>query len=60
MRAPAATAWQHAEAMAARTAAALGCDASDVLVASTGVIGVKLDMAKVARGIQQRGGRARA
>ena len=43
---------QHAEAMAARTATALGCGPSDVLVASTGVIGVKLDMTKVAGGIQ--------
>ena len=41
----------HAEAMAAQTAAALGCTASEVLVASTGVIGVKLDMSKIARGI---------
>jgi glutamate N-acetyltransferase/amino-acid N-acetyltransferase len=43
---------EHAAAMAARTATAIGCGTSDVLVASTGVIGVKLDMAKVARGIQ--------
>jgi glutamate N-acetyltransferase/amino-acid N-acetyltransferase len=43
---------QHAAAMAARTAAALGCDTFDVLVASTGVIGVKLEMEKVTRGIQ--------
>jgi glutamate N-acetyltransferase/amino-acid N-acetyltransferase len=42
---------EHAQAMARQTAAALGCDAADVLVASTGVIGVKLDMAKVGRGI---------
>ena len=42
---------QHAEAMAERTATAIGCGTSDVLVASTGVIGVKLDMAKVERGI---------
>jgi len=42
---------QHAEAMAAQTAAALGCTPEEVLVASTGVIGVKLDMAKIARGI---------
>ena len=42
----------HAESMAARTAAALGCDTHDVLVASTGVIGVKLQMEKVTRGIQ--------
>jgi glutamate N-acetyltransferase/amino-acid N-acetyltransferase len=43
---------QHAEAMAAHAAAALGCTPAQVLVASTGVIGVKLDMSKVARGIQ--------
>ena len=42
---------EHAESMAVRTAAALGCDAFDVLVASTGVIGVKLEMEKVTRGI---------
>ncbi len=41
----------HARAMADTTAAALGCDAASVLVASTGVIGVKLDMQKVGRGI---------
>jgi glutamate N-acetyltransferase/amino-acid N-acetyltransferase len=41
----------HAQAMARQTAATVGCDASAVLVASTGVIGVKLDMAKVGRGI---------
>ena len=50
----------HAEAMADATAAALGCDPSSVLVASTGVIGVKLDMAKVERGIARRRGRALA
>jgi glutamate N-acetyltransferase/amino-acid N-acetyltransferase len=44
---------QHAEQMADRTAAALGCRPAEVLVASTGVIGVKLDMAKVARGIEK-------
>ncbi len=43
---------EHAQAMTARTAAAVGCEESDVLVASTGVIGVKLDMAKVSRGIE--------
>ena len=42
---------EHAQAMVRQTATALGCDASAVLVASTGVIGVKLDMAKVGRGI---------
>jgi glutamate N-acetyltransferase/amino-acid N-acetyltransferase len=41
----------HARAMADMTAAALGCDSASVLVASTGVIGVKLDMQKVGRGI---------
>jgi glutamate N-acetyltransferase/amino-acid N-acetyltransferase len=43
----------HAAAMADRTAAALACAAQSVLVASTGVIGVKLDMPTVARGIEQ-------
>jgi glutamate N-acetyltransferase/amino-acid N-acetyltransferase len=42
---------EHADAMVRQTAAALGSDPSSVLVASTGVIGVKLDMAKVGRGI---------
>ena len=42
---------RDAEAMAARTAATIGCTISEVLVASTGVIGVKLDMAKVTGGI---------
>jgi glutamate N-acetyltransferase/amino-acid N-acetyltransferase len=37
--------------MARRTAGTVGCAAEHVLVASTGVIGVKLDMTKVARGI---------
>jgi len=41
----------HAEAMAARTASTIGCSIPEVLVASTGVIGVQLDMAKVTRGI---------
>jgi glutamate N-acetyltransferase / amino-acid N-acetyltransferase len=39
-------------AMAARTAAAVGCAADEVLVLSTGVIGVPLDLAKVERGIR--------
>jgi glutamate N-acetyltransferase / amino-acid N-acetyltransferase len=43
--------WDHARAMADRTAAAIGCDPQSVLVASTGVIGVKLDMHKVERGV---------
>ena len=42
---------KDAEAMAALTAAALGCQADDVLVASTGVIGVNLPMDKMAAGI---------
>jgi glutamate N-acetyltransferase / amino-acid N-acetyltransferase len=41
----------HAIAMAARTAEAVGCDPSAVLVASTGVIGVKLKIGTVERGI---------
>lgn len=41
----------HARVMAERTAAAVGCDPSAVLVASTGVIGVKLPIDKVERGI---------
>ena len=40
-----------ATAMADLTAAAIACDSAAVLVASTGVIGVKLDMAKIERGI---------
>jgi glutamate N-acetyltransferase / amino-acid N-acetyltransferase len=43
--------WTHAEAMGKLTASAVGCDPSAVLVASTGVIGVKLDISKVERGI---------
>jgi glutamate N-acetyltransferase/amino-acid N-acetyltransferase len=42
---------EHAEAMVQGTAAATGCDPAAVLVASTGVIGVKLDMTNVNRGI---------
>jgi glutamate N-acetyltransferase/amino-acid N-acetyltransferase len=41
----------HAEAMTSLTAQGLGSLTESVLVASTGVIGVKLDMAKVGRGI---------
>ena len=44
---------KDAEAMAALTAAALGCQADDVLVASTGVIGVNLPMDKMAAGIKK-------
>jgi glutamate N-acetyltransferase / amino-acid N-acetyltransferase len=40
-----------AQLMAAETARALGCEAEEVLVASTGVIGVALDPHKVADGI---------
>ena len=39
--------------MAAITAKELGCDASDVIVASTGVIGVHLPMDKMEAGIKQ-------
>lgn len=42
---------RDARAMTREAAGALGCEAGSVLVASTGVIGVKLDMAKVGRGI---------
>src|SRR5687768_1906140 len=42
---------RDAREMAARTAAALGCAASEVLVASTGVIGTPLPMDKVRAGI---------
>ena len=41
----------HARVMAARTAEAVKCDLTGVLVASTGVIGVKLPIEKVERGI---------
>ena len=41
----------HARVMAARTAEAVKCAPSAVLVASTGVIGVKLKIANVERGI---------
>ena len=46
----------HARDMAAMTASALGCAAESVLVASTGVIGVKLPMARVERGIAAAAG----
>lgn len=42
---------RDAERMAAQVAAGLGCEAADVLVASTGVIGVPLPMDKVEAGI---------
>jgi glutamate N-acetyltransferase / amino-acid N-acetyltransferase len=41
----------HAREMAERTAAAVGCAPEAVLVASTGVIGIKLPMPKVINGI---------
>jgi glutamate N-acetyltransferase / amino-acid N-acetyltransferase len=41
----------HAKLMAEFTGLAVGCDPSEVLVASTGVIGVKLDIEKVRRGV---------
>jgi glutamate N-acetyltransferase/amino-acid N-acetyltransferase len=46
---------QHAREMTAATAAALGIEATHVLVASTGVIGVKLRMENVTRGIDEAG-----
>ena len=42
-----------AREMVAATARAVGCDPSLVLVASTGVIGMRLDVSKVARGIAE-------
>jgi len=45
------TGMKHAETMAARTASTVGCAISEVLVASTGVIGVQLDIDKVTSGI---------
>ena len=42
----------HARQMADFAAAAVGCSPADVLVASTGVIGVKLPIAKVERGVR--------
>jgi len=41
-----------ARGMAAAAAAALGCEEQHVLVASTGVIGVQLDLAKVRSGVE--------
>jgi glutamate N-acetyltransferase/amino-acid N-acetyltransferase len=46
-----ATGLEAARAMAAATAAAVGCADDEVLVTSTGVIGVHLDVGKVRRGI---------
>jgi glutamate N-acetyltransferase/amino-acid N-acetyltransferase len=45
----------HANRMADLTAIALGSDPSTVLVASTGVIGVKLEMSKIEQGIRLAG-----
>jgi glutamate N-acetyltransferase / amino-acid N-acetyltransferase len=45
----------HAATMARQTAAAVRCQPEEVLVASTGVIGVKLDMNKVCPGITEAG-----
>ena len=42
----------HATQMADFAAVAVGCSPADVLVASTGVIGVKLPIAKVERGVK--------
>ncbi|SFT53792.1 glutamate N-acetyltransferase [Selenomonas sp. GACV-9] len=44
---------KDAKAMQTITAAALGCEPSDVIVASTGVIGVNLPMDKMENGIKQ-------
>lgn len=46
----------HAGRMAAETAAAVGCAPEEVLVASTGVIGVGLPIEKVAAGIRSAAG----
>ena len=45
----------HAATMARQTAAVVRCQPEEVLVASTGVIGVKLDMNKVCPGIAEAG-----
>src|SRR5947207_5231574 len=42
---------QAARAMAAETAALLGCPVEQVLIASTGVIGVSLPIEKIRRGV---------
>jgi glutamate N-acetyltransferase/amino-acid N-acetyltransferase len=46
---------EAARAMAGETARAVGCADAEVLVASTGVIGVALDVPKVSRGIAAAG-----
>jgi len=55
---------EHAERMCALVAAGLGCDATEVLVCSTGLIGIPLPIDKVASGIpalvQARAGGAEA
>jgi glutamate N-acetyltransferase/amino-acid N-acetyltransferase len=47
---------ETARLMAAETARRVGCPVEQVLVASTGVIGVTLDRSKVARGIDEAAG----
>lgn len=42
-----------AQAMAAATAEAIGCEPDHVLIASTGVIGMRLDTTKVTAGIEE-------
>jgi glutamate N-acetyltransferase / amino-acid N-acetyltransferase len=44
---------EHARAMAAITSVALGVEPTEIIVASTGVIGVKLPMTNVTRGIDE-------
>jgi glutamate N-acetyltransferase / amino-acid N-acetyltransferase len=51
-----ATGVTNARAMQQLAAAAVGCRAEQVLVLSTGVIGVQLDMEKIARGIRLAAG----
>lgn len=46
---------QDAEAMAKEAAAVIGCEKNEVLVASTGVIGVPLPLEKVLGGIREAG-----
>lgn len=43
---------KDAEKMASLAAAAIGCEPEEVLLGSTGVIGFRLDMEKIANGIQ--------
>lgn len=50
------TGMQHARQMAAETAAALGCAPEEILVASTGVIGVALPIDRVIAGIRSATG----